>query len=404
MYARHLTRELAALGHEVTVLSGQPYPVLCEGVRLVKVPSLDLYRDSDAFRLPRLRELESPSDLVEVATMLAGGFPEPRTFSLRARRELLARAGEFDVVHDDQSLGSGLLRMARDGWPVVASIHHPITVDRAIDLEHADGLARRVQLRRWYSFASMQGRVARALPKVLTVSQSSRLDIVEQLGVDPERVAVVPIGVDPALHRPLPWVRRVPGRIMTTASADVPMKGLAHLLEALAKVRTDHPEAHLVVVGRPRQDGPTLKLVDRLGLGAAVEFAAGESDERLVERYAEASLAAVPSLYEGFSLPAAEAMACGVPLVATSAGALPEVAGRDGESALLVPPRDAEALASALRRLLDEPQLAARLGAAGRRRVLDRFTWSRAARGTAAQYEALLELARGRRRASGRPC
>ncbi len=386
------------------MLAGQPYPELVEDVRLVRIPSLDLYREADAFRVPRPRELESPADLVEVATMLAGGFPEPRTFSLRAWSELRARAGQFDVVHDDQSLGSGLVRMARDGWPVLASIHHPVTVDRSIDLQHAEGRARRIQLRRWYSFAGMQGRVARALPRVLTVSQSSRRDIVDQLGVAPEKVAVVPIGVDPALHRPRPDVRRVPGRIMTTASADVPMKGLAHLLEGLAKVRTDHPEAHLVVVGRPRRDGPTLRLVEQLDLAGAVVFVSGESDERLVERYAESSVAVVPSLYEGFSLPAAEAMACGVPLVATCAGAIPEVAGRDGEHALLVPPRDAEALAAALRRLLDDRSLAARLGAAGRRRVLGRFTWSRAARGTAEQYEALLDMHGHRRRGGSTPC
>ena len=378
MYTKHLTRELAALGHEVT-----------DGVELVRVPSLDLYREPEPFRLPRAREIESPTDLLEVATMWTGGFPEPRTFSLRARQVLRSRLGEHDVVHDDQSLGTGLLQMMSDGWAVTSSIHHPVTVDRALDLEHAPSRRRRVQLRRWYGFTAMQAKVARRLPRVLTVSESSRRDIVEQLGVDPSRVAVVPIGVDPNLHRPRPSVARVEGRVMTTASADVPMKGLVFLLEALAKVRTDHPSAHLVVVGRLRSDSRVAPVVERLDLGDAVRFVAGESDERIVERYAEASVAVVPSLYEGFSLPAVEAMACGVPVVATTGGALPEVTGRHEVSVLAVPPGDAEALASAMRRLFDDQELAGRIARAGRARVLERFTWEQAARGTAALYEEL---------------
>ncbi len=389
MYTKHLTRELAGLGHEVTVFAGQPYPEVTDGVELVRVPSLDLYREPEPFRLPRAREIESPTDLLEVATMWTGGFPEPRTFSLRARQVLRSRLGEHDVVHDDQSLGTGLLQMMSDGWAVTSSIHHPVTVDRALDLEHAPSRRRRVQLRRWYGFTAMQAKVARRLPRVLTVSESSRRDIVEQLGVDPSRVAVVPIGVDPNLHRPRPSVARVEGRVMTTASADVPMKGLVFLLEALAKVRTDHPSAHLVVVGRLRSDSRVAPVVERLDLGDAVRFVAGESDERIVERYAEASVAVVPSLYEGFSLPAVEAMACGVPVVATTGGALPEVTGRHEVSVLAVPPGDAEALASAMRRLFDDQELAGRIARAGRARVLERFTWEQAARGTAALYEEL---------------
>jgi glycosyltransferase involved in cell wall biosynthesis len=277
-----------------------------------------------------------------------------------------------------------------------------VTVDRLLDLEHAPSRRRRMQLHRWYGFVAMQSRVARHLPRIITVSESSRHDIVEHLGVDGSRVAVVPVGVDPLLHRPLAHISRVPGRIMTTASADVPMKGLAHLLEALAKVRTDHGDAHLVVVGRLRTDSPVKAVLSRLGLGDAVEFVSGESDDRLVERYAESSLAVVPSLYEGFSLPATEAMACGVPLVATSGGALGEVAGADNESALIVPPGDPEALATAIRRLLDDAGLRCRLGATGRRRVLDRFTWKVAARGTAEQYEEL--LAAGRAAGGARWC
>jgi glycosyltransferase involved in cell wall biosynthesis len=211
------------------------------------------------------------------------------------------------------------------------------------------------------------------------------------MGVDPATMHIVPVGVDQERFRPLPHIARVPGRLMTTASADVPLKGLTYLIEALAKVRTERPDAHLVVIGRPRHKSAVPAQLERLGLEGAVEFVSGVTDERIVELYAEAELGVVPSLYEGFSLPAVEAMACGVPLVATTGGALPEVVGPDGESALTVPPKDTSALTTAILRALGDPDLRARLGEGGRRRVLDRFTWRRTAQGTAEHYYLELE-------------
>ena len=359
-------------------------------MELVRVASLDLYREPDPFRVPALAEFKSPIDVLEFAVMCSAGFPEPLTFTLRARRLLARRLGEFDLVHDNQSLGSGLLGMMADGWPVLATIHHPITVDRELELSHADGWKRRLTLKRWYGFVRMQARVARRLPRVVTVSGSSRRDIADQLGVDPARIAVVPVGVDDSVFRPMPGRVRVRGRIMTTASADVPMKGLVPLLEALAKVRTERPEAHLVVVGRLKDGSVIPGVLERYGLNGAVRFLSGVTDQGIVDLYAEAELAVVPSLYEGFSLPAVEAMACGVPLVATTGGALPEVAGQSGVTALLVPPNDPGALAQAMLAALADEELCRRLGAAGRKRTIERFTWPVTARGTAEQYRELL--------------
>jgi glycosyltransferase involved in cell wall biosynthesis len=390
VYVRHLSAAIGRLGHSVTVFSGQPYPELEAGVELVKIPSLDLYREADPFRLPRLREIGRVVDALEVATMFTGGFPEPRTFSIRIREELRRRRGEFDVVHDDQSLGWAILDLERDGLAVVASVHHPVSIDRALDLAAAPTAQKRWSLRRWYGFSAMQSRVARRLPVLITVSQSAKADIVAEMGIDPSRIDVVPVGVDTSVWRPLPDIARAPGRIMTTASADIPLKGLAVLLEALAKLRTEREDAHLVVIGKLRDQSPIATLISHLGLEDAVEFAAGESDESLVARYASSSVAVVPSLYEGFSLPAIEAMACGVPLVATDGGALPEVVGATGESALIVPAGDPFALFDALRRLFDDPLSAAALGERGRARVTDRFTWDATARATVRAYRAAL--------------
>ncbi|WP_445520156.1 glycosyltransferase family 4 protein [Streptomyces sp. NEAU-174] len=388
VYVRHLSRELARLGHTVEVIGAQPYPVLDagEGVTLTELPSLDLYRQPDPFRTPRREEYRDWIDALEVSTMWTGGFPEPLTFSLRARRHLAARPGQFDVVHDNQTLGYGLLGLEKLGFPLVTTIHHPITVDRQLELDAAEGWKRRFSVRRWYGFTRMQKRVARRLPSVLTVSGSSRREIVEDLGVRPDRIHVVHIGADTGLFSPDPAVPETPGRIVTTSSADVPLKGLVYLIEALAKVRTKNPEAHLVVVGKRPEEGPVAATMARHGLEDAVEFVKGISDAELVDLVRGAQIACVPSLYEGFSLPAAEAMATGTPLVATTGGAIPEVAGADGETCLAVPPGDADALAAALTRLLGDADLRRRLGAAGRERVLRRFTWEQAARGTVEQY------------------
>jgi glycosyltransferase involved in cell wall biosynthesis len=390
VYVRHLSRELVRLGHHVDVIAAQPYPVLDDGVARTDLPSLDLYRQPDPFRVPKLPEYRDAVDVLEVAVMLSAGFPEPLTFSLRARRHLAARRGEFDVVHDNQTLGYGMLALPRLGFPLVTTVHHPITVDRALDLAAAPDWKKRLSVRRWYGFTRMQKRVARRLPSVLTVSGTSREEIVQHLGVARDRVHVVHIGADTRLFTPDPAVPEVPGRIVTTSSADVPLKGLVHLVEALAKLRTERPGAHLVVVGKRADDGPVAAAIDRFGLGHAIEFVKGISDAELVDLVRSAQVACVPSLYEGFCLPAAEAMATATPLVATTGGAIPEVTGPDGESCLAVPPGDAGALAAALGRLLGDPALRARLGAAGRARVLERFTWEQAARGTVAHYRAAI--------------
>jgi glycosyltransferase involved in cell wall biosynthesis len=402
VYSRHLTRELTALGHDVTLFSGQPYPVVDEPVAFEPVAGLDLYRRENPFRVPWPYEFRTIEDLEEFAIMCSAGFPEPYAFSKRVYKALRDRRDEFDLVHDNQCLGRGLLGFLDDGWPFVHTLHHPITVDRDLDLSHASSLYRKATLRRWYGFLGMQMKVARKLPRHVTVSENSKKDIVAQMGVRPETLHIVPVGVDQTQFRPMPNVKRVPGRLMTTASADVPLKGLTYLIEALAKVRTEREDAHLVVIGRPRHKSKVPAQLERLGLTDAVEFVSGVSDERIVELYAEAQIAVVPSLYEGFSLPAIEAMACAVPLVTTDGGALPEVVGPSGESAMRVPAGDADALARQIVEVLGDEQLRNRLGEAGRRRVLDRFTWQRTAEGTAEHYYLELEAHEKRRHDAGR--
>ncbi|MCW2806955.1 MAG: glycosyl transferase, group 1 [Marmoricola sp.] len=387
VYVRHLSRELVALGHSVEVFSGQPYPELDEGVVLTKVPSLDLYREPDPFRTPRPSEIRDLIDVEEVLTMWTAGFPEPKTFSKRVARILRDRLDDFDIVHDNQVLGYGMLDIAEMGFPLITSIHHPITFDRRIDIEAATTWRKKLTLRRWYGFLRMQGKVARSVGRILTVSESSRRDIVTDFGVDQAHLQVIPLGVDDVFGPPSK--PRVAGRIVAMASADAPMKGIATLLEAFAKLRTER-DVELVLVTRPTPGGRTEKLIERLGIAEHVAFVNGISDAELVQVMGSAELACVPSLYEGFSLPTAELMACETPLVVSRAGAIPEVVGPDGECADLVAPGDVDELESAIAALLDDPERRARMGKAGRRRVLERFSWRAVAEATAAAYDEVI--------------
>ncbi len=389
VYVRHLSRELVRLGHDVEVFSGPPYPDLDDGVVLTRVPSLDLYREPDPFRIPRLREFRDLVDVEEFLTMCAAGFPEPKTFSTRVARVLAERVDDFDVVHDNQVLGYGILDIERKlGLPVVTTIHHPITFDRRIDLAAAPTWRKRLTLRRWYGFLRMQGKVARQARLILTPSDASRRDIATDFGVDPGRMRTIRLGVDDGFVPPTE--PRVPGRILAMASADAPMKGIATLLEAFAKLRVERPHLELVLVTKPVEGGRTEQLIDQLGLADAVRFVDGLSDAELVGLMGSAELACVPSLYEGFSLPTAELMACATPLVVSRAGAIPEVVGPDGECADLVEPGDVGELAHAIEALLDDPERRARMGAAGRQRVLEHFSWRAVAQATAEAYEEAL--------------
>jgi glycosyltransferase involved in cell wall biosynthesis len=379
VYVRHLSRELAARGNHVEVFSGQPYPSLDPGPVLREVPSLDLYRDDDPFRTPGLGEVRDWADAIEVAMMWGGAFPEPLTFSVRALRALRSRPGAFDIVHDNQGLGYGMLGVRRLGLPLVTSIHHPISVDRRLDLA-GRGWFERLDKRRWYGFVRMQGRVARRAGPLITVSSSAKADICRDFRVNHASVHIIPLGVDTRLFRPRARQPRVPGRIVAVTSADSTLKGLQTLLRAVAKLATER-DAHLVVVGSP--SAATRQQVTQLALGDRVTFASGLPDREYAELLASAEVAVIPSLYEGFSLPAVEHMASGTPLVASRAGALPEVTG---DAALLVPPGDPEELSAALGGLLDDPRARERHASRGLTRVRERFAWPAVAAATEALY------------------
>jgi glycosyltransferase involved in cell wall biosynthesis len=390
VYTRHLTKALVDLGHSVEVFGGQPYPVLDDRITMHKLPSLDLFNDQYPGRIPGYWEIKTWPDFVEAMRLFRGQFAEPLTFSKRVYGELKTRVNDFDLVHDNQCLGYDILKIEKI-IPTIVTLHHPITRDRELEMTHAATPKRRRSLKRWYSFVEMQGEVASKMPRIVVVSENSINDIHKDMGVSRDRMRLVPVGVDPDLFKPMPNVARKPGQLITTASADVALKGLSFLLEAMAQLRAQGREIRLTIIGKPRP-GHSMDLIESLGLKPYIDFVSGVPDERIVELYAEAELAVVPSLYEGFSLPAIEAMSTGICLVATDGGALPEVTGTDNDTVLQCPAADAPALAATIARGLVSAELRARVGEAGRQRVVERWSWRHCASLTVDQYREVLEM------------
>lgn len=390
IYVKYLSEALKNLGHAVDVLSGPPYPVLAEGVTLYKLPGLDLYNPDHLFKVKDLRELASPLNQFEFLSMCAGGFPEPFTFGVRAKRYLRKSDKKYHIVHDNQSLSYGLLGIAGMGLPVVTTIHHPITVDRETEIRAARSFLGKLRVRRWYAFLVMQGRVSRRLSHIITVSKASKQDIGQAFRVPRERFRVVPNGINTDFFYPQNNGGRAHNQLLVTHSADTPLKGLRYLLEAVASIRIAR-EIRLLVIGQLKKDGAIERSVRELGLGDIVTFTGRIDAKDFARYYAQTTIAVIPSLYEGFGMPAGEAMACGVPVVSTSGGALPEVVGDAG---VLVPPGDSKALERAIVALLDDPERRMRMGRAGLARVTNALTWRHAAEQTVAVYREVIDAHR----------
>lgn len=372
IYLHYLSKALVELGHQVDVISGPPYPELDERVKLIQLPSLDLYAHKNPNWALRPKHLLSLADFSEWWSKLSGGFGEPYSFGRRLVRHFKNNNVQYDIVHDNQSLCYGLLQLQAHGENVIATVHHPITRDRELALAAAATKGQRWLINRWYSFLAMQKQVVQQLDYILTVSQQSQQDIVQAFCCAKGKITVIPNGIDTEVFKPLVHIHRKPWQIITTASSDQPLKGLSILLNALAQLRSEFPHLKLLVIGKLKLEGVTEKELNALRLADCVEFKTGISTEQLVHEYAEAKIAVVPSLYEGFGLPAGEALACGIPLICSDGGALPEVVGN---AALMVKAGDVAELVNALRTLLNNESQCEQLSVGGRVHSLQHLSW-----------------------------
>ena len=376
IYMRLISKALADLGHHVDVISGPPYPELDPRLGLIKLPSLDMYTRENPITCLNSDIIRNKTDLFEWWSHNWGGFPEPYTFGVRMADYMRDKIDQYDIMHDNQTLCYGMLDVRDMGLPVVGTIHHPITKDRRIDIAHAKWPWIKFLKWRWYSFLNMQIKVARALNPLIVVSDSTRRDVHTDFKIPMERMVRIHHGIDHELFTPQPHITRHKKRLMATASADVPLKGLIYLIRAYHMLLADHPDLELVVVGRLRE-GQTMDELNRLGIRNRVNFVSGLSGEDIRDLYAEATIAVSPSVYEGFGFPAGEALSCGVPLVATDGGSLPEVVGDAG---IIVPHSNPPALARAIDSLLRDENRRDDMSVKARQHILDNFKWERCAR------------------------
>jgi len=396
VYLTYLSRALVDAGHHVDVISGPPYPELDSRVSLIKLPSLDLYAEGQGIRRFKWRYLRSITDTFEYFSTISGGFPEPYTFGRRLIDFFDQTQPRYDVVHDNQCLSYGTFELQARGIPLVTTIHHPITRDLEIALAAADSWGLRLLIRRWHSFLTMQKNVVKKLKHLVTVSYAARDDIraAFQLGEHP--IEVIHNGIDLDQFRPMGArddhrLQTSPPIIMSTASADAPLKGLDTLLNAFAIVLAEHRNARLRLIGALKPGGETEQKIQSLGIKHAVEALGRVDTENMVSLYQSATVAVVPSVYEGFGFPAGEAMACGVPLISTDGGALPEVVGDAG---LIVPAQDPRAMARAISGLLNDPNRRTELSRTGVVRIHEQFNWRRAADAYVSLYQKAIEQSR----------
>ena len=375
IYIKHLSKALKNLGHEVSVLSGPPYPELDSEVNLIKIPSLGLFESGERLKAFRLRFLWSPIDLYEWITVMTGGFPEPYTYGKRVLKKLKEDNLKLDVLLDNQSLSSSLLEIQAH-YPLAVTIHHPITKDHKLEMQNAINWKERLSSSRWHNFLPMQKKVAPQLKNIICVSQPSKEDVISEFKVDEKKITVIPNGIDIEIFKPSLIKKSLSFRIVTTASADIPLKGLRHLILALPRVIRQFPLTSLTVIGKSPEKSNLNKLIDDLDLEDKITFRSGISEKEIVKTYHDSDIAVIPSLYEGFGFGAGEAMACGVPLISTDSGGLKQVIG---DAALKIKPGSVNEIEDGILKLFSEEKIRQDLAEKGRERMEEYFDWKIAA-------------------------
>ena len=374
IYIYELSKALNNIGHNVDVISGPPYPELIADIELIKLPGLNLF-STFKFR-ERLKiffhtKNKSLDDWYEFSSTLMGGFPELQTFGNRAKIFLSDK--NYDAVIDNQSISFGMIDIQKSK-PLIEIMHHPISKDYFYDLKFARGLVQRISKMRWFSFLKMQKKVAKQIKVVVTPSLNSKQDIHHDFKVPMQNIQVIPNGIDFHTFRSLPNIVPRANGVITTASADVPLKGLDFSLHAIARLKSEYPDINLTIIGSPRAEGHTERLIKKLKLEEQVSFKTNLTKEEITHEYAKSSVAVVSSLYEGFGFPVGEAMACATPLVATNVASIPEITG---SFAQLIPAEDEEAIYQGIKNIFQSPQKYKIQAELGRQHIIENFNWTK---------------------------
>ena len=373
IYIRDISRALSIMGHRIDVISGPPYPNLVDEINLIKLPGLDLFQTfSFKERLKIFYNIKNKKlvDFYEFISVLFGGFPEMRTFGYRANK-FLKLSSHYDIIIDNQSLSYGILEIQKR-FPLIEIIHHPISKDYKFEYETASSFLYKLSRHRWYSFLKMQKKVAKNINNIVTPSKNSKKDIVVDFGVNQKNINVINNGLDINIFIPYKNIKRDPFRLITTASADVALKGLDYSLRSLATLSKNFTEISLLVIGQLKKNGHTSRLIKELGIEDRVLFKTALTKEEIAKEYASSSVAIVSSLYEGFGYPVIEAMSCEIPLIATNTSSIPELVG---DFATLIPPMNENELSEAIKKILNNYEKYKKIAESGRHHIIENFNW-----------------------------
>ena len=384
VYIRDISFALSLMGHRVDVISGPPYPELHDGIKLIKLPGLNLFETfSFRDRLNKFIKKKSKTndDYYEFFSTLIGGFPELRTFGNRANKFLNSNK-DYDIIIDNQSISYGMIEIQKR-FPLVEIIHHPITFDFKFELASTKKIKYKISRYLWYSFLIMQKKVAPKLETIVTPSKSSKNGIVAEFNCKSSNITVINNGLDYEEFAPISNIERNKNRLITTASADVALKGLDFSLKALKLLKKNNPKIHLIIIGAPKKNGHTEKLIKKLNIEDNVFFKKNISKEKIKELYSTSSIAIVSSLYEGFGYPVIEAMSCEVPLIATNISSIPELVRSYG---ILIDPKDEKKLSFNIEKVLNNYDDYKDNAIKGRQHVIETFNWSK----ITAEYEKIL--------------
>ena len=384
VYIRDISFALSLMGHRVDVISGPPYPELHDGIKLIELPGLNLFETfSFRDRLNKFIKKKSKTndDYYEFFSTLIGGFPELRTFGNRANKFLNSNK-DYDIIIDNQSISYGMIEIQKR-FPLVEIIHHPITFDFKFELASTKKIKYKISRYLWYSFLIMQKKVAPKLKTIVTPSKSSKNGIVTEFNCKSSNITVINNGLDYEEFAPISNIERNKNRLITTASADVALKGLDFSLKALKLLKKNNPKIHLIIIGAPKKNGHTEKLIKKLNIEDNVVFKKNISKEKIKELYSTSSIAIVSSLYEGFGYPVIEAMSCEVPLIATNISSIPELVKSYG---ILIDPKDEKKLSFNIEKVLNNYDDYKDNAIKGRQHVIETFNWSK----ITAEYEKIL--------------
>ena len=375
VYVRDISYALNLIGHKVDVISGPPYPDLHKEVNLIKLPGLNLFETfsfNDRFKKFLNKKNKNIYDYYEFFSVLFGGFPEPRTFGIRAKKYLEINK-EYDLIIDNQSISYDILNIQKN-FPFIEIIHHPITIDYKHELESSQKIKYRISRYRWYSFLKMQKKVAPKIKRIVTPSQSSKNGIINEFKCNEDNISVINNGLDTTEFSPIKDFSRNRNRLITTASADVPIKGLDYTLKALKILKKDFPKIHLIVIGNIKEKGHTQRLIKELEIEDDVIFKSNLSKFQIKELYASSSVAIVSSLYEGFGYPVIEAMSCAIPLIATNISSIPELTSK---YAKLIEPKNELMISNSVKELLLDYSKYKEIAYAGRQHIIQNFNWDK---------------------------